>query len=206
MITSRAFHPRCARTSGASYANLPASAWSTATVSMESKTKSCTSTCRRAQTARRATTPSMSCPTATSVEVMSGLGGQARLLLLWVGDTLAGFNLFILERDRVVGRYLGLRYPLAREHNLYFVNWLTMVSFCIEHGYRTLQVGQTSYTLKAKLGCKLHRSWIYCKHTGLFRGALFRLLSPYAAFDRMDPDLRNLGGDAPYADPPQRVV
>jgi hypothetical protein len=139
-------------------------------------------------------------------EVMSGLGGQARLLLLWVGDTLAGFNLFILERDRVVGRYLGLRYPLAREHNLYFVNWLTMVSFCIEHGYRTLQVGQTSYILKAKLGCKLHRSWIYCKHTGLFGGALFRLLSPYAAFDRMDPDLRNLGGGAPYAGPPQRAV
>ena len=74
MITSRAFHPRCARTSGASYANLTASVLST-----------------------------------------------------WVGDTLAGFNLFILERDRVVGRYLGLRYPLAREHNLYFVNWLTMV-------------------------------------------------------------------------------
>jgi predicted N-acyltransferase len=139
-------------------------------------------------------------------EVMSGLGGQARLLLLWVGDTLAGFNLFILERDCVVGRYLGLRYPLARDHNLYFVNWLTMVSFCIEHGFRTMQVGQTSYTLKAKLGCRLHRSWIYCKHTGLFGGALFRLLSPYAAFDRMDPDLRNLGGDAPYADPPQGVL
>jgi hypothetical protein len=138
-------------------------------------------------------------------EVMSGLGGQARLLLLWVGDTLAGFNLFTLERDRVVGRYLGLCYPLAREHNLYFVNWLTMVSFCIEHGYPALQVGQTSYILKAKLGCKLHRSWIYCKHTGLFPGAIFRLLSPYAAFDRMDPDLRDLGGNAPYADPPQRA-
>jgi hypothetical protein len=135
---------------------------------------------------------------------MAGLGGRARLLLLWVGDTLAGFNLFTLERNRVVGRYLGLRYPLAREHNLYFVNWLTMVTYCIEHGYRTLQAGQTAYTLKVKLGCKLHRSWIYCKHTALLRGSVFRLLSPYAAFDRMDPDLRHLGDDARYANPPPR--
>ncbi len=134
-------------------------------------------------------------------EVMASLGGRARLLLLWVGDTLAGFNLFTLERNRVVGRYLGLRYPMAREHNLYFVNWLTMVSYCIEHGYRALQVGQTAYTLKVKLGCTLNRSWIYCKHTGVLRGSVFRLLSPYAAFDRMDPDLRHLGDDARYTDP-----
>ena len=111
-------------------------------------------------------------------EVISGLGGQARLLLLWVGGTLAGFNLFTLESDRVVGRYLGLRYPLAREHNLYFVNWLTMVSFCIEHGYRSLQVGQTSYTLKAKLGCKLHRSGSTASIQACFAGLYFGCSRP----------------------------
>jgi predicted N-acyltransferase len=139
-------------------------------------------------------------------EVMRGLGRRARLLLLWVDDTLAGFNLFTLERNRVVGRYLGLRYPLAREHNLYFVNWLAMVAYCIEHGYRTLQVGQTAYGLKVKLGCDLHRSWIYCRHTGLLRATAFRMLSSYAAFDRMDPDLQKLGDDARYADPPTELV
>ncbi len=134
-------------------------------------------------------------------EVMTGLNGRARLLLLWVGENLACFNLFILERDRVMGRYLGLQYPLAREHNLYFINWLAMVEYCIENGYRQLQVGQSSYALKAKLGCQFHRSWIYFKHTGAVRGPVFRLLSPYAAFDRMDPDLRELGSAAPYVIP-----
>jgi hypothetical protein len=74
-----------------------------------------------------------------------------------------------------------------------------MVRYCIEHGLRALQVGQTSYLLKARLGCKLHRSWIYCRHTGPVRGPIFRFLAPYAAFDRMDPDLRELGDAAPYA-------
>ena len=139
-------------------------------------------------------------------QVMATAGGSARLQLMWVGVTLGGFNLFIVDRDRVIGKYLGLRYPLSREHNLYFVNWIEMVRYCIEHGHRTLHVGQSSYALKVRLGCKLHRSWVYCRHTGLVRGPLFRVLSQYAAFDRMDPDLRALGAEAPYADPDQRAA
>jgi predicted N-acyltransferase len=139
-------------------------------------------------------------------EVMGMLGGKARLLLMWVGETLAGFNLFIVERDRAVGKYVGLRYDHVREHNLYFVNWLTMVRYCIDHQLRELQVGQTSYGLKTKLGCKLHKSWIYCRHTGPVRGPLFRLLAPYAAFDKMDPDLQQLGDAAPYATPERALA
>jgi predicted N-acyltransferase len=134
-------------------------------------------------------------------EVVSGLGGRAKVLLIWLGSKLVGFNLFIVERDRVVGKHMGMRYPEARDLNVYFVNWLAMVRWCIEQGIRSIQVGQSSYVLKARLGCTLERSWIYARHTGLVRGPLFRMLAPLAAFDRFDPDLRLLGEKAPYAEP-----
>ncbi len=132
-------------------------------------------------------------------QMMVGLRGRCRLLLCWVGDRLGLFNMFFVERERVLGKHLGMDYELSRTHNLYFVNWMATVRHCIDNGYSSLQVGQTSYGLKARLGCKLHRSWVYGKHTGVCRGPLFRALAPYAAFDRTDPDLRELGADAPYA-------
>jgi predicted N-acyltransferase len=137
-------------------------------------------------------------------EVMHALGGTARLQLMWIGDDLGGFNLFIETPDRIDGKFLGLDYRFAREHNLYFVNWMEMVRYAIARGIPQLHVGSSAYGLKVRLGCKLHRSWVYVRHTGLVRGPLFRLLSPYAAFDRMDPDLIALGDEAPYAEPELR--
>lgn len=134
-------------------------------------------------------------------EIMAGLHGAARLQLMWIGTQLGGFNLFIDEPHRISGKFLGLDYRLARTHNLYFVNWTEMVGYAIARGRPQLHVGVSSYGLKARLGCRLHRSWVYCRHTGAVRGPLFRLLTPYAAFDRMDPELCALGDAAPYAEP-----
>ena len=81
-----------------------------------------------------------------------------------VGGELVSFNLFLVERDRVIGKYIGMRYALAREHNLYFVNWMATVRLCIERGIPWLQTGHTSYRQKVRLGCQLKRSWIYFKY------------------------------------------
>ncbi len=131
--------------------------------------------------------------------MMEGLEGRAKLLLCWIGDRLGLVNLFIVENDRVVGKYLGMDYEVSRKNNLYFVNWMSTVNYCIENGISSMQVGQSCYGPKARLGCKLHRSWIYAKHTGTFVGPIVRAMSRFAAFDKMDPDLREMGEDAPYA-------
>ena len=62
-------------------------------------------------------------------------------------------------------------------------------------------MGQTSYRQKARLGCKLKRSWIYFKHRNPLINPLFKLFGPMMAFDQMDPDLQALGQDAPYVEP-----
>jgi predicted N-acyltransferase len=133
-------------------------------------------------------------------EVMQNLPGTAHVLVCRVGRTLASFNLFLVEPERVIGKYIGMRYALAREHNLYFVNWMATVRLCIERGIPWLQTGQTSYRQKVRLGCKLKRSWVYFKDRRRLINPLFKTFGPRMAFDRMDPDLQALGDAAPYLD------
>jgi hypothetical protein len=134
-------------------------------------------------------------------EVMQAMPGNARLMLARVGGKLASFNIFLIEPDRVIGKYVGMRYALAREHNLYFVNWMTTARFCMERGIPWLQTGHTSYKQKVRLGCRLKRSWVYFRYRSAFINPLFKVFGPMMAFDAMDPDLQALGAEAPYLEP-----
>lgn len=119
-------------------------------------------------------------------------GARAQFMLYWVGDELAAFNLLLLGRDTVIDKFLGMRYPLARENNLYVVSWIENVRFCLETGRRFLQSGQTAYNAKLRLGSRLTASSIIVRHRNPVINRLIRLAAPLAAFDRWDPDLRRL--------------
>jgi len=134
-------------------------------------------------------------------EVMRAMPGKAQLMLCRVDGVLATFNIFLIEPDRIIGKYVGMRYPLAREHNLYFVNWMATARLAMERGIPWLQTGHTSYRQKVRLGCGLKRSWVYFKYRNVAINPLFKLFGPMMAFDSMDPDLQALGTDAPYLEP-----
>ena len=134
-------------------------------------------------------------------EVMQAMPGNAQLILCRVEGKLASFNIFLIEPHRIIGKYMGMRYPLAREHNLYFVNWMATARLCMERGIPWLQTGHTSYEQKVRLGCKLKRSWVYFRYRNALINPLFKLFGPMMAFDRMDPDLQALGAEAPYLEP-----
>jgi hypothetical protein len=57
----------------------------------------------------------------------ASLDGQ--LFLYYAGDRLIGFNLCFIHQGMLVDKYVGFRYPAAREHNLYFVSWLENLAF-----------------------------------------------------------------------------
>jgi predicted N-acyltransferase len=137
-------------------------------------------------------------PDAYFREVLGGLGGRAKIMIMRVKGEIACFSLFLEERNRIIGKYVGMRYPLAREYNLYFLNWMLIVRRCIENGIEWLQAGQTTYQQKMRLGCRFKRSWLYFKHEGAVMGPLFRAFGPLMSFDSLDPDLRALGDNAPY--------
>jgi hypothetical protein len=125
-------------------------------------------------------------------DVIKNLGDRAIITLYWIDQELIGFNLLFVEPDRVIDKFIGMRYPLARDHNLYVLSWMTNVRFCLERGIGSLQTGQTAYSTKLRLGSRLDKSWVYFKHRGRVINSLFRTFGPLMAFDRMDPDLAAL--------------
>jgi hypothetical protein len=134
-------------------------------------------------------------------DVMSNLGDGSVLMLYWVGEELIGFNLLFVERDRIIDKFIGMRYPQAREHNLYVLSWMTNVRFCLERGIARMQTGQTAYASKLRFGSRLEKSWVYFKHRGRVVNGLFRTFGPLMAFDRTDPDLVALAKKKPPSMP-----
>jgi hypothetical protein len=122
-------------------------------------------------------------------EVVTRLGERAVLMLYWVGQKLIGFNLLLVERDRIIDKFIGMHYPIAREHNLYVLSWMTNVRFCLERGIQQMQTGQTAYAAKLRLGSRLDKLWVCFKHRGKVLNGIFRTFGPLMAFDKMDPDL-----------------
>jgi Acetyltransferase (GNAT) domain len=122
-------------------------------------------------------------------DVLANLGDRSIVMLYWLGERLIGFNLLLIGADRVIDKFIGMRYPLAREHNLYVLSWMTNVRFCLERGITKLQTGQTAYAAKLRFGSRLEKSWMCFKHRGRVINSIFRTFGPLLAFDRMDPDL-----------------
>lgn len=124
--------------------------------------------------------------------VMQALGDKAAVILCRVDGRLLAFKLMFIERDRVIDKFWGMRYPIGREHNLFFVAWMECVRFCIANGIGKMQSGQTAYAQKVKLGSRLDKLWVYFRHRGRVTNTVFRLLAPFVAFDRMDPELAEI--------------
>ena len=127
------------------------------------------------------------------------VGDGAQFCLYWVGDELAAFNMLLLGPDVAIDKFLGMRYPLAQTHNLYVLSWIENVRFCLETGRRRLQSGQTAYRSKLRLGSGLVPSSIFARHRNPIINRIVRLAAPIAAFDRWDPDLRQLAAEGKAA-------
>lgn len=121
---------------------------------------------------------------------------RVRYVLYWADETLVAFNLLLIGADRVIDKFIGMRQPLARAHNLYAVSWMENVRLTIELGRRWLQTGQTAYAEKLRLGSALEPRMIYARHRVSLLNAGLRLAAETLAFDRWDPDLRKLSQPA----------
>ena len=124
--------------------------------------------------------------------VMEGLGDRAACILCRVDGQLLAFKLMFIEKDRVIDKFWGMRYPIGRDYNLFFLAWMEGIRFTIEHGAIRFQSGQTAYAQKVKLGSGLDKLWVYFRHRGRFTNRLFRTFAPLIAFDKMDPELAEI--------------
>jgi hypothetical protein len=126
-------------------------------------------------------------------ECVAALGpGRAAVILARVDGKLLAMKLLFIERDRIIDKFWGMRYPAGRDHNLFFVCWMEGVRFALRHGATHYQSGQTAYAQKVKLGSRLDPMWVYFRHRWPLVNRIFRAAAPLVAFDKMDPELAEI--------------
>jgi len=132
--------------------------------------------------------------------VVLALGGRAQVMLCWRENELLGFTLFLIGDHRIVDDKIGMKYPEAREYNIYFIIWLKLIEFAIEHHIPLLEMGATTYATKLLFGGHLERRWLYFRWREEWANSLLRPLAPMFDFERNDPELKQLKSKLPAAD------
>ena len=125
-------------------------------------------------------------------DVLRECGERASCVTYWLGDGLAAFNLVLHDGERLVDKFLGMDYALARDYNLYFVTWFENVRYCIARGLPLYQSGQGLHREKLRLGSRLSVNWLWYRHRNRVLDATFATLEKLARLDRHDADLAAL--------------
>ena len=98
----------------------------------------------------------------------NSLGGH--LFLYYSAGQLIGFNLCFIHNSMLIDKYIGFRYPAAREHNLYFISWMENLAFALSRKLRYYVAGWTDPKIKAYLGAK----FTFTQHAVYVRNPLLR--------------------------------
>lgn len=89
------------------------------------------------------------------------------------GEPLIGWNLCFEVDGKLIDKYIGLAYPAAREHNLYFVSWIVNLRHAVERGLSHYVAGWTDPEVKAQLGAR----FTFTRHAVYVRNPLLRALA-----------------------------
>ena len=74
---------------------------------------------------------------------------------------LVGYNICLEHGGMLIDKYIGLRYPQARELDLYFVSWFVNLEHALERGLRFYVAGWTDPEVKAGSGRGLRSPGIW---------------------------------------------
>jgi Acetyltransferase (GNAT) domain len=134
-------------------------------------------------------------------QIVEDAGGSARLMLCWRGDELLSFQIFLAGGSRVLACHIGMKYPEARDLNLYFINWLKLIEFAIDHRIPCVDMGATTYTTKLLFGGYLDARLLYFRFRNPVWNSILSPLASFFDFERNDPELQKL---LQLSDPPVR--
>lgn len=108
---------------------------------------------------------------------------------------LIGWNLCFVVGDALVDKYVGFRYPQAREHNLYFVSWMHNLDVALRRELCCYVAGWTDPEIKSYLGAR----FTFTRHAVRPRSRLLRALLQRVS-RHFESDRERLGNDAPVAE------
>ena len=125
-------------------------------------------------------------------DVLASLGDRALATLIWRGDELLSFAFSIVTDNLIAAKQIGLKYPEASEHNLYFLNWMELIEYALAHRIEAIEMGATTYAAKLLFGGRLERRWLFIRFRSPVSRVLWNPLTPLFDFERNSPELKQL--------------
>ena len=83
---------------------------------------------------------------------------------------MIGWNLCFETGGRLIDKYIGLRYPAARDVNLYFTSWIHNIEYALQRGLNCYVAGWSDPEVKASLGAQ----FTFTRHAVHIRSRLLR--------------------------------
>jgi hypothetical protein len=102
------------------------------------------------------------------------LGPASSAILVQRGDALLAAAIVLRTPHTASFLLAGIDYATNREAHAYVNAVVEVVAEAMRHGVTELDLGQTSYALKGRLGAALSGRWLFLKDRGVLRHALLR--------------------------------
>jgi hypothetical protein len=116
----------------------------------------------------------------------------SHFIMLRIRETekLVAFMLCFRVGSRVINKFIGLDYAVAKDWYLYFRLWEAAVEWAAACGASDLQSGQTGYMAKLDLGHTLVPLTNYCIHLNPLIHRIFSAAARYISWSTLDDDLK----------------
>jgi predicted N-acyltransferase len=102
---------------------------------------------------------------------------EARAILVERGETLAAAAIVLTGPSTTSWILVGIDYAQLRELESYHLVLTEVVAHAIRRGSRELELGQTSYDAKTRLGALIDKRYLYLRWRSPIGHALFRIAS-----------------------------
>jgi uncharacterized protein len=102
---------------------------------------------------------------------------------------IVAFMLCFLVGNKVINKFIGLDYNIARESSLYFRLWEAAIEWTTSRGIKIFQSGQTGYSFKLETGNTLEPLFNYCQNRNPLINTIFAQVARTISWASLDEDL-----------------
>lgn len=133
-------------------------------------------------------------PAAFFDRLAENLSGETRVILAEHGERLLAAAVLLVSEEETTFLLAGIDYAANRRHHAYFNLVAEVVAEAVRAGAPRLEMGQTSYELKGRMGARLTERYLFLKHRSAVWHRLLRTTSRWL-FPVMTPTRRRVFKD-----------
>ena len=125
-------------------------------------------------------------------QISKNMPNETRFFLWRMDNKLVAFAFCLVSGDYFIDYYLGFDYTVAHKYHLFYVRFRDLMKWCIAHGIKKYEMGQTVYEPKRRLCFDFIPLSIYAKHRNKLFNPVFKAFCRIVQPSNFDPIFKEL--------------